>query len=674
MTVGFDFVDRRVMAAVAARRLQRPQPGRPVPRASTSPTRPRCSSRAGSRRRAPTSGSRRSRPRSGSTCSTPRCSPLRGSRAQPALRAPVRLPAGRRDPQARRARGSSGTCWTGEGVTAARRHDLLRPGRRRCAGAAAIKLARATRRRRSPSVRCKVADRLAASPARRPAGRPAGGDPAAAASRRPPTTPAGHDARRRPSRDALARRAPARVVLVAGPDAAGAAREALGAPVLVVDALRDLEQRDADRATRALTRPRWRARPLVFEGLDELDPAERGRLLRALDERRERVAGRGAVARRGARARRPHRACSSSAAADASPSARRPGRALDRRRPTRATSPRSSGSRCGQIARGRRGRADRGARRAATARPTPPTSTSARARRRVAASASSPPGSTPALPLGRPRRCPSASSSCCSRSRPTCATATACSRDWGYERPSPAPRASRCCSPASPGTGKTMAAQVLAAELGLELFRVDLATIVSQVHRGDREEPRPHLRRRRRLQRDPVLRRGRRAVRQALGGLGRPRPLREHRGRLPAAEDGGLRGRGHPRHELPAQHRRRVPAPPGLRRSTSRSPRPRTASASGGCCCPAEAPLADDVDLDFLADAVQALGRLDPQLLAGGRLPGRRRRRRRSACATSCAPSRSSTRKLGRLTLEADFESYHELIRPAGGAPRNGAG
>ena len=30
------------------------------------------------------------------------------------------------------------------------------------------------------------------------------------------------------------------------------------------------------------------------------------------------------------------------------------------------------------------------------------------------------------------------------------------------------------------GTGKTMAAQVLAAELGLELFRVDLATIVSK--------------------------------------------------------------------------------------------------------------------------------------------------------------------------------------------------
>ena len=39
-----------------------------------------------------------------------------------------------------------------------------------------------------------------------------------------------------------------------------------------------------------------------------------------------------------------------------------------------------------------------------------------------------------------------------------------------------------------------------------------------EVHRGDREEPRPHLRRRRGLERDPVLRRGRRALRQALRG------------------------------------------------------------------------------------------------------------------------------------------------------------
>ena len=64
------------------------------------------------------------------------------------------------------------------------------------------------------------------------------------------------------------------------------------------------------------------------------------------------------------------------------------------------------------------------------------------------------------------------------------------------------------------------------------------------------------------------------------------RPLREHRGRLPAAEDGGLRGRGHPRHELPPQHRRRVRAPAGLR---DRLPVPGGRGPQADlarCCCP----------------------------------------------------------------------------------------
>ena len=43
-----------------------------------------------------------------------------------------------------------------------------------------------------------------------------------------------------------------------------------------------------------------------------------------------------------------------------------------------------------------------------------------------------------------------------------------------------------------------------------------------QVHRRDREEPRAHLRRGRERQRDPVLRRGRRAVRQALARCATP--------------------------------------------------------------------------------------------------------------------------------------------------------
>ena len=44
-------------------------------------------------------------------------------------------------------------------------------------------------------------------------------------------------------------------------------------------------------------------------------------------------------------------------------------------------------------------------------------------------------------------------------------------------------------------TGKTMAAEVLASELGLDLYRIDPQRGGQQVHRRDREEPAPRLRR-----------------------------------------------------------------------------------------------------------------------------------------------------------------------------------
>jgi winged helix domain-containing protein len=66
------------------------------------------------------------------------------------------------------------------------------------------------------------------------------------------------------------------------------------------------------------------------------------------------------------------------------------------------------------------------------------------------------------------------------------------------------------------GTGKTMAAEVIAKALGLlpdrSVFRGQ------QVHRRNREEPRPDLRCRRKFQRHPLLRRSGRSFRQALRG------------------------------------------------------------------------------------------------------------------------------------------------------------
>ena len=92
--------------------------------------------------------------------------------------------------------------------------------------------------------------------------------------------------------------------------------------------------------------------------------------------------------------------------------------------------------------------------------------------------ASSPRACRPAT-AGRTSSCPSASSTCCGRSPPTCATATACSR-LGLRALRGAHAGAEGAVRGESGTSKTMAAQVLAAELGLEIFRVDLATIVSK--------------------------------------------------------------------------------------------------------------------------------------------------------------------------------------------------
>ena len=55
--------------------------------------------------------------------------------------------------------------------------------------------------------------------------------------------------------------------------------------------------------------------------------------------------------------------------------------------------------------------------------------------------------------------------------------------DWGYEKTVARTQGLKVLFAGESGTGKTMAAQVMAAELGLEIFRVDLATTVQQVHR-----------------------------------------------------------------------------------------------------------------------------------------------------------------------------------------------
>ena len=129
--------------------------------------------------------------------------------------------------------------------------------------------------------------------------------------------------------------------------------------------------------------------------------------------------------------------------------------------------------------RGRRGQPDRRAQRAAASSPTPRTSTSAGA---------TPPSSRLGelaarldhayrwhdLVLPDRQRDLLRSISAYLRHRDRVLS------EWGYERTVARTQGLKVLFAGESGTGKTMAAQVLAAELGMELFRVDLATVVSK--------------------------------------------------------------------------------------------------------------------------------------------------------------------------------------------------
>ena len=92
---------------------------------------------------------------------------------------------------------------------------------------------------------------------------------------------------------------------------------------------------------------------------------------------------------------------------------------------------------------------------------------------------------------------------------------------------------------------------------------------------------RRRVRRGRGERRDPAVRRGRRAVRQAHRGQGQPRPLRQHRGQLPAAADGGLPRPRDPDHEPEAARSTRRSCAGSASSSSSRSPTPSSAPRSG---------------------------------------------------------------------------------------------
>ena len=155
------------------------------------------------------------------------------------------------------------------------------------------------------------------------------------------------------------------------------------------------------------------------------------------------------------------------------------------------------------------------------------------------------------LRLGRHRRRPTTSAT---QLRELAARSSQRGRvyeDWGFGAQLGRGRGITALFAGPSGTGKTMAAEILAARPAARPLADRPRRRRQQVHRRDREEPAAGVRRRRAQRRDPALRRGGRAVRHAHRGPRQPRPLREPRDQLPAPADGGLRGPGDPRDEPP---------------------------------------------------------------------------------------------------------------------------
>ena len=66
---------------------------------------------------------------------------------------------------------------------------------------------------------------------------------------------------------------------------------------------------------------------------------------------------------------------------------------------------------------------------------------------------------------------------------------------WGFDRKLALGKGPSTLFAGPPGTGKTMAADIIAGELGLDLYKIDLSHRGQQIHRRDGEKPRADLRR-----------------------------------------------------------------------------------------------------------------------------------------------------------------------------------
>ena len=446
-------------------------------------------------------------------------------------------------------------------------------------------------------------------------------------------------------------------VVLAGPDAEPLLAKAFGRHLVVVH-VRDMEQRDvmADAALISALE----GRPLVFEGLEDLEPGDRARLLRAIEQRPERTVlaapSRGAALALGDR---------TVLLVDAPP----PSYAERRQAWADLTGAEATGDVAAKfrLSMSQIVEAAEVARLSAAAREEPvPTPADMDLGARQASSSRLGELAAWLAPGWRwedlvvPERQLSLLQSISAYLRHRDRVLS----DWGYERSVARTQGLKVLFAGESGTGKTMAAQVLAAELGLELFRVDLATVVSK-YIGETEKN---------LDRIFGAAEGSNAILffdEADALFGKRSEVSDSHDRYANIEVAYLlqKMEGYAGAVILATNFRRNIDDAFARRLDFvidfPFPEADDRKRIWRLLLPPEAPLGDDIDIDFLA------GRFK---LSGGSIRN---------CSLSAAfqaadaggviEMRHLVRavaleygKQGRLTLEADFEHFHELIHAPG--------
>jgi hypothetical protein len=240
--------------------------------------------------------------------------------------------------------------------------------------------------------------------------------------------------------------------------------------------------------------------------------------------------------------------------------------------------------------------------------------------------------------------------------------------EWGYEATVSRTQGLKVLFAGESGTGKTMAAQVLGAQLGLDLFRVDLATIVSK-YIGETEKN---------LERIFTAAHGSNAILffdEADALFGKRSEVSDSHDRYANIEVAYLlqRMEGYPGAVILATNFRRNIDDAFVRRLDFvidfPFPEPDDRRRIWRLVLPRQAPVADDVDFDFLATRFK---------LSGGAI-----RNCSLAAAFRAADEGSQIEmrhlvgavaqeyaKQGRLTLEADFDHFHAGLRGAGPSPK----